>query len=237
MEEYQKNPLIDEARNDSSSEESEEKSVNDSSHKSVVAWIVIGFLLLGGCALGAVMLLGGVSRFGDQVVSSIDENHGIVSNTNGNNEGGGVIEAGGEKAEKVYYLGDEENGFVAVSDNIWTKIDQDEARGVRYYAGLYVLLLSTLESSSVSVAEYVQSVYNVMVPSLGADNVSMEEIDFGSYDEAYKLIMKNESTSSWSDEWVFNAEDEKIHYILIQGLDLNDDKFMIPETFRLKMPE
>ena len=52
-----------------------------------------------------------------------------------------------------------------------------------------------------------------------------------------KLIMKNESTSSWSVEWVFKAEDEKIHYILIQGLDLNDDKFMIPETFRLKMPE
>ena len=50
-------------------------------------------------------------------------------------------------------------------------------------------------------------------------------------------MMKDERTSSWNVEWIFRAEDDKIHYILIQGTDLEDEKFKIPETFILKLPE
>jgi hypothetical protein len=197
------------------------------------AWVVIGGALLIGCVFGSVMILRGINNYEQpttevtQDYSDWGEREKVASDT----------EVEKPSSTEVHYLGDERNGYVRVVGEEWEKLDREWSKGVQYYAGLYVLLLSTIDSDSGSAKDFAQSLYDIAVPTLSVENVTLEKTNFGKYDEAYKLIMKNENTASWNVEWIFKAEDDKVHYILIQGTDLESDKFDIPETFVLEIPK
>ena len=227
MEEYQESPLID------SSAEAEPEKRESGSQKNFVAWIIIGGALLLGCVFGAIMLLRGIDGFGSRVeVSEAEEPKPREKKDSVTVPTDEVV-----VDDAVHYLGDERNGYVKVIGGEWKKLDREWSKGVQYYAGLYVLLISTLESETGSVKDYAQSLYDIAVPTFNVENVELEKTTFGDYEDAYKFVMKDERTSSWNVEWIFRAEDDKIHYILIQGTDLDDEKFKIPETFILKLPE
>jgi hypothetical protein len=194
---------------------------------------VIGGALLIGCVFGSVMILRGINNY-EQPTTEVTQDYGdwgerekVASDT----------EVEKPASTEVHYLGDERNGYVRVVREEWEKFDREWSKGVQYYAGLYVLLLSTIDSDSGSAKDFAQSLYDIAVPTLSVENVTLEKTNFGKYDEAYKLIMKNENTASWNVEWIFKAEDDKVHYILIQGTDLESDKFDIPETFVLEIPK
>ena len=219
---------MDDTQDYSSSEHSEK-----TPRLNFAAWVVIGGALLIGCVFGSVMILRGINNY-EQQTTEVTQDHNdweerekVASDT----------EIEKPASTEAHYLGDERNGYVRVVGEEWEKLDREWSKGVQYYAGLYVLLLSTIDSDSGSAKDFAQSLYDIAVPTLSVDNVTLEKTSFGKYEEAYKLIMKNESTASWNVEWIFKAEDDKVHYILIQGTDLESDKFDIPETFVLEIPK
>lgn len=227
MDEYQKNPLIKE------SEGKEPEHIDKTPQKNFVAWIVVGGALLLGCVFGAVMLLRGI----DNASERIADDGKIESHPEERKRSEEKLVVDEPKSDEVHYLGDERNGYVKVVGGDWEKLNREWSKGVQYYSGMYVLLISALSSDVGSAKDYAQSLYDIAVPTLRSENITLEKTQFKDYEDAYKLVMKDENTASWNVEWIFKAEDDKIHYILIQGTDLESDKFKIPETFTLKIPE
>ena len=233
MEEYQENPLIKKGSNEKESEE-----VSDGqkrvSHRDMKTWLIVGFALLGGCVFGAAMILSSINGMSKQITEEKKDNSPQYEYKKKNENNPDIVDS---NDTQVRYLGDDKNGYVKVVGNDWQKLDREWSKGVQYYSGMYVLLISTLESSTGSAKDYAQSLYDIAVPTLNVENVILEKEKLGNYEEAYKLVMKDEHASSWNIEWIFEAEDEKIHYILVQGTDLNSEKFKIAETFTLTIPE
>lgn len=227
MEEYQENPLVKQ------SEESEPKNEEKTPQKNFVAWIIIGGALLLGCVFGAVMLLRGI----DGASEKIADDGKIESSKHEQKKPEEKQTEDDPKGDEVHYLGDDTNGYVKVVGGDWEKLNREWSKGVQYYSGLYVLLISVLKSDVGSAKDYAQSLYDIAVPTFRAENITLEKTDFKDYEDAYKLIMKDEDSGSWTVEWIFRAEDDKIHYILIQGTDLENEKFKIPETFTLSISE
>ena len=232
MEEYQENPLIekDSGNNESITVSEGQKRV---SRKDMKTWLIIGFALLGGCVFGAAMILSSINGMSNQIATEKKEDtpqYEYKKKDKGNPE---IIDS---NDTQVRYLGDDKNGYVKVVGNDWQKLDRGWSKGVQYYSGMYVLLISTLESSTGSAQDYAQSLYDIAVPTLNVENVILKKEKLGDYEEAYKLVMKDEHSSSWNVEWIFEAEDKKIHYILVQGADLENEKFKIAETFVLERP-
>lgn len=227
MEEYQENPLVKQ------SEESEPKNEEKTPQKNFVAWIIIGGALLLGCVFGTVMLLRGI----DNASEKIADDGKIESSRHESSKPADKPVEDAPKTDEVHYLGDDTNGYVKVVGGDWEKLNREWSKGVQYYSGMYVLLIAALNSDVGTAKDYAQSLYDIAVPTLRAENITLEKIDFKDYEDAYKLVMKDENSGSWNVEWIFKAEDDKIHYILIQGTDLESDKFKIAETFTLSVPE
>ena len=63
-----------------------------------------------------------------------------------------------------------------------------------------------------------------------ATNISVEKVKLGSLD-AYKLSTQYKSDSVWVISWYIDGSDGLVHIIQVEGLDLTNDYFKIPETF------
>ena len=215
-------------------QENPENLAEKNQQRNFVTWVIVGFALLLGCVFGSILLFRGLDTFGEKVAGTDEtpsEKREERRPTEVEDEGEIIV------VDQVTYLGDERTGYVKVGNNEWKKLEREWSKGVQYYSGLYVMLISALNTETGSAKDYAQSLYDIAVPTLNVDNVTLEKTTLGNYDEVYKIVMKDERTSSWNVEWIFEAEDEKIHYILIQGTDLESEKFKIPETFTLTLPE
>ena len=179
------------------------------------------------------MLLRGIDGASEQIA----KDDKIESSRHESNEPSNKPVEDGPIADEIQYLGDDVNGYVKVINGDWVKLNREWSKGVQYYSGLYVLLISALNSDVGSAKDYAQSLYDIAVPTFSAENITLEKIDFKDYEDAYKLVMEDKNSGSWNVEWIFKAEDDKIHYILIQGTDLENEKFKIADTFTLKIPE
>ena len=238
MEEEERNPLIEAHMDDNPSSNADSTSVSTLHRKNLTTWIIVGILILIACICGVVLLVRGIIGFGETAIGDIEDKR--ISHGNYERIEKVPVEPVAEEVKdgniKVYYLGDEKNGFVAVKEENWMKIDRVGSGSAQYYYGDYVLLISVLDSSTGSVESYAKSLYDIAVPSFNVNNVSLNKEALGKYEDSYKLVMHDETSSSWTVEWIFRAEDEKIHYVLVQGSDLENEKFKIPESFTLKVP-
>ena len=63
-----------------------------------------------------------------------------------------------------------------------------------------------------------------------ATNISVEQVKLGTLD-AYKLSVQYKSDSVWVISWYIDGADGLVHIIQVEGLDLTNDYFKIPETF------
>ena len=237
MDEDQPNPLIEAHMDDNPSDNSDD--LYKRPHKNLTTWIVVGILILVACICGVVMLVRGIVGFGETALGEVEDkriSHGTYERKD-KVPAEPVAEEVKDGITKIYYLGDESNGYVAVKEDNWMKIDRVGSGSAQYYSGSYVLLISVIESNAGSVETYAKSLYDIAVPSFNVNNVSLGKEALGKYEDSYKLVMHDEASSGWTVEWIFKAEDEKIHYVLVQGPDIENEKFKIPESFTVKLPE
>jgi hypothetical protein len=238
MDEDQPNPLIEAHMDDNPSNLADDDIYRPGRRKNLTAWLVVSILILVACICGVVMLVRGIIGFGETAIGDYEDKR--ISHGNYERKDTVPAEVIAEEtkdgASKIYYLGDEKNGYVVVKDNNWMKIDRVGSGSAQYYTKDYVLLISVLDTSTGDVSTYAKSLYDIAVPSFNVNNVSLDKEKLGNYEDSYKLVMHDEAAGSWTVEWIFKAEDEKIHYILVQGNDLNNEKFKIAETFSLERP-
>ena len=63
-----------------------------------------------------------------------------------------------------------------------------------------------------------------------ASNISVELVKLGKFD-AYKLSCQYKSDKVWVITWYIDGDDGLVHIIQVEGLDLTNDFFKIPESF------
>ncbi len=197
-------------------------------------WVLIGFLTLGGCVFGAIIAIKSIGDFGDKIAEEIEEQ--ISYDLKNESEDTGTKKAD-EKSNEMEYIGDDANGYVKVSRGLWTKVDTENSQSLRYYAGIYTLLITIVGDEPDKAFVYAQSLYDVAMDSPNVSNVTLNREQLAAYEESYKLVSKDELSGTWSVGWIFVASDNKVHYILVQGLDLEDERFTIPTSFVLEKPE
>lgn len=106
------------------------------------------------------------------------------------------------------YNGSTANGSYIVTLNVWSTTP------------------NTTTASKAADAE--ASYYNANDPD--ATNISVEKVKLGSFD-AYKLSTQYKSDKVWVITWYIDGNDGLVHIIQVEGLDLTDDFFKIPESF------
>ena len=130
-------------------------------------------------------------------------------------------------------VGTDEFGYVTVPNNWYRFVDPDATNTFQYsYANVYIITLYAKEKSEVSAYNYAASTMYKMKQE-GAENVTGATVSLGKY-TAYQVYGYYRSENLWLVCWHFEAEDNKTHYIAMEGPDASSEYFKIPETFSLK---
>lgn len=109
----------------------------------------------------------------------------------------------------------------------------DDATVANTAKGAYIVTLNVWkETPDATTAKYAAdqeaSYYSANDPD--ATNIQVELVKLGSYD-AYKLSTQYRSDNVWVITWYLDGADGLVHIIQVEGLDLTNDNFKIPETF------
>ncbi len=200
----------------------------------MIIGLIVGAALLIGCVCGVGFLLGGIVKFGDSVEKIIEDDTEVV-------QADDEDEVPTENTKN--YIGNSNFGYLEV-DKTWTsyesgKVDEDaEVEGDRmlhYGSGLYFISLYAIPKLQGSSDDYQASILSELKEE-GIKDVSSETTKLGNYD-AYKTKVYFADRNMYLVVWIFEAEDNKTHYISIEGPDEHNAKFEIPASFTLKKEE
>ena len=109
----------------------------------------------------------------------------------------------------------------------------DDATVASTAKGSYIVTLNVWkEKPDATTAKYAAdqeaNYYNLY--DSDATNISVEQVKLGTLD-AYKLSVQYKSDNVWVISWYIDGADGLVHIIQVEGLDLTNDYFKIPETF------
>lgn len=137
-----------------------------------------------------------------------------------------------ETLTKGQRIGNEEYGYVTVPDNWYKFYDVDGNNSLQYsYANTYIVSLNVI-NGSIDAETAAKSIVYGTKSEEGVQQVSYNDSKIGKYN-GY-LISTYYSDGTWLYIYLIKAEDNKIHYISIEGPDKNSEYFNIPSTFSLK---
>jgi len=191
-----------------------------------------------------------IVKFDDKSVFMTQINYARSERYNGYNLLSKFIESG-KPEEKItttnddyMVVGDDTLGYLKLPGT-WTKGSVsgasetaiqyiDDATVANTAKGSYIVTLNvwsktpdskiTAKTASEAEANY----YNANDPD--ASNVSVELVKVGKFD-AYKLSCQYKSDNVWVITWYIDGDDGLVHIIQVEGLDLTNDFFKIPESF------
>ena len=136
-------------------------------------------------------------------------------------------------SSKSQRVGDDKFGYVTVPTNWYRFVDPNATSTLQYsYANVYIVTLYARDKSELSARDYATSTMYKMKQE-GAENVTGATVSLGKY-TAYQVYGYYKNENLWLVCWHFEAEDNKTHYISMEGPDPASEHFKIPETFSLK---
>lgn len=190
----------------------------------MIVGLIVGVALLIGCICGVGLLLSGIVKFGNSVEKIIEEDVEIVEE-----EEGEVVKP---TISDKNYIGDSDFGYLEV-DETWSNYEDEEESGMlRYSSGLYLISLYAVPKLQASSEDYQTNVLKALEED-GVENATSEVSKLGDYD-AYKISGYYADRNMHLVIWIFEAEDNKTHYVSVEGLDESNEKFEIPAKFSLK---
>jgi hypothetical protein len=148
------------------------------------------------------------------------------SSSNENNDNPQIVY---DDSTKV--VGDNNSGYIVVP-NDWIKfIDEDNPIENGYqYSDIdsdYIITVSTI---NITKDEY----KNILLQSLsGSSSVNSSSTKFLNYD-AEQISAYVEASKSWISAIFFNTEDGKLHFIGIEGPDIDNEFFNITNSYKLQ---
>ena len=130
-------------------------------------------------------------------------------------------------------VGDDKFGYVTVPSNWYRFVDPNATSTLQYsYANVYIVTLYARDKSEISARDYATNTMYKMKQE-GAENVTGATVSLGKY-TAYQVYGYYKNENLWLVCWHFETEDNKTHYISMEGPDASSEHFKIPETFSLK---
>ena len=193
----------------------------------MIVGLIVGVALLIGCICGVGLLLGGIVKFGNSVEKIIEEDVEIVEEEED--------EVAKPAVSDKNYIGDSDFGYLEV-DETWSNYeDEEESDMLRYSSGLYLISLYAVPRLQASSEDYQTNVLKALEED-GVENATSEVSKLGDYD-AYKISGYYVDRNMHLVIWIFEAEDNKTHYVSVEGPDESNEKFEIPAKFSLKKEE
>ena len=193
----------------------------------MIVGLIVGVALLIGCICGVGLLLGGIVKFGNSVEKIIEEDVEIVEEEED--------EVAKPAVSDKNYIGDSDFGYLEV-DETWSNYeDEEESDMLRYSSGLYLISLYAVPKLQASSEDYQTNVLKALEED-GVENATSEVSKLGDYD-AYKISGYYVDRNMHLVIWIFEAEDNKTHYVSVEGPDESNEKFEIPTKFSLKKEE
>ena len=131
-------------------------------------------------------------------------------------------------------IGNDRFGYLTIPSE-WILFEQTGSNADNLqYSDKDVIYVVTLLATSSNYTDVI-SFTNYVKDTLAEDDViaEIQEVQFGSYN-AYQVYGYSDSENRWFNSWVFEAEDNNIHYVGVEGPDKDSEYFQIPFTFRLK---
>jgi|GEM_PF-5411143 len=190
----------------------------------MIVGLIVGVALLIGCICGVGLLLGGIVKFGNSVEKIIEEDVEIVEEEED--------EVAKPAVSDKNYIGDSDFGYLEV-DETWSNYeDEEESDMLRYSSGLYLISLYAVPKLQASSEDYQTNVLKALEED-GVENATSEVSKLGDYD-AYKISGYYVDRNMHLVIWIFEAEDNKTHYVSVEGPDESNEKFEIPVKFSLK---
>ena len=136
-----------------------------------------------------------------------------------------------ETAKDVKVVGDERRGYVEVPKN-WVPFTDVDNPSVYQYTDIgekgYIITLQTYDED---IDKYTAA-KNVMNHIKEEGNEASYKYTFIGKYTAYVVNAKY-TDGTYLDAYLFKADDNKLHYISIEGPDNSSDNFDIPKTFKL----
>lgn len=190
----------------------------------MIVGLIVGVALLIGCICGVGLLLGEIVKFGNSVEKIIEEDVEIVEEEED--------EVAKPAVSDKNYIGDSDFGYLEV-DETWSNYeDEEESDMLRYSSGLYLISLYAVPKLQASSEDYQTNVLKALEED-GVENATSEVSKLGDYD-AYKISGHYVDRNMHLVIWIFEAEDNKTHYVSVEGPDESNEKFEIPVKFSLK---
>lgn len=129
-------------------------------------------------------------------------------------------------------VGSDTQGYVTVPDD-WEEKDSGYDGMLQYLnATEGSVTLYSVNSSLLSAKAYADNVEDTM-PSQGINEVNRKEVELAGYD-AYKLWGYSDTAKIWLTVWIFEAEDDRTHYLAIETLGEYSNELKIADTFSLE---
>ena len=146
-----------------------------------------------------------------------------------------------ETIEDSKRVGEDNYGYVTVPKN-WAKFYDASASALQYsYASVYIISLDYIEDSQLSAKTAASNYMYNKQNSTDVTGVTGATVKIGKNKEytAYQVYMYYPSDDTYLITYWFEAEDNKVHYIALEGPgELSDKKIedylSIPESFSLK---
>lgn len=129
-------------------------------------------------------------------------------------------------------VGDSTYGYVSIPEDWVTFKDINGGNALQYsYGEAYILTMNVYDKGNSSAKDYAASASN----TLQKNNVSKLTTATVKIDDytAYEVYGYFEDNKKWLFTWYFEAEDNKIHYLAVEGPDHSSPYFKIPNTFKL----
>lgn len=150
-----------------------------------------------------------------------------------NNDDEEIIENPPIEYQDTRTVGSSIYGYVTIPGD-WLKFQNETQSGSLQYSdkdGIYVLTMDIVKTGEISVNDYV-AVLTKSLQSNGVSNIQSATEKLGDY-ESIKITGFNAKKNVWIALWCFDAQDNKVHWIGVEGPDQASEYFNIPSTFKL----
>lgn len=131
-------------------------------------------------------------------------------------------------------VGNERVGYLTLT-NEWSEYtDEKDSRTLRYVKDNWVIAIDAIKKTEeLDYEELAKASYYDKKKDENVASSTATPVKFGDYD-AFQVSSYYKNTKTWLVEWFFDAEDERVHYIAIQGDDLESDVFNVIDTYKLE---
>ncbi len=203
-----------------------------------------------GLVTGLVILICGLMVLGPMLASwnmaaTVNSTNNGSAEQEGANENANVENDEGDESDdaELIYIGDDKLGYIA-TNGTWKK-SGEVADGSIYVNGLYTLMIGTEtgiigsdeNDDQMKAAEYAAERFEELSEDEEVTELKdVKKVALNEY-KAYLVSYYHADENIWSKTWWFEAEDELVHYIVIEGPDAKSNKFNLAETYTLKIGE